>query len=84
MENELKFIDLKDEDGKKIRFEVIETVEVNDNKYLIVAEESMDEDDAIVLCMEESDDECFFRPVEDDDELETVNEAYEEILESLN
>lgn len=82
MENEIKYIDLMGEDGEKIHFEIIETVEVNEKKYLIVAEENMEDDDAIVLCMEEDGDQCSFRPVEEEDELEEVNDAYEELLDA--
>lgn len=82
MENEIKYIDLMDEDGEKVHFEIIETIEIKERKYLIVADEDMEDDDAIVLSMEEDGDEYFFRPVEDEEELEEVNVAYEEILDA--
>ena len=79
MENNMEIINLTDENGEKVTFEVLDTVMVEEKKYLIVSEEGMEEDDALVLCMEDKGEQCYFRPVEDSKELELVEEAYEEL-----
>lgn len=81
MENKMEFINLLDENGEKVTFQVLDTVMVDEQKYIIVAEDGMNDEDAIVLCMEENGEQCYFRPVEDDDELESVEEAYNELWE---
>ncbi|WP_142414499.1 DUF1292 domain-containing protein [Hathewaya massiliensis] len=82
MEKKLETIVLMDENNKEVEFEVVEKVLVKDDKYIIVTPLEDDSDEAIALKMEEGEEgQCIFKPVEDEEELQLVERAYEEIIE---
>ena len=70
---------LTDDTGKDTEFEWLDTVEMNDNQYIILL--PTDEEDAeevVILKMEASEEEENFIPVEDEDELNQVYDIFKE------
>ncbi|MCB2289578.1 DUF1292 domain-containing protein [Clostridium sp. CS001] len=73
---ENKIITMIDEDGEKVDFELIEIIELDENKYALLAPIG-DEDDAYVYKIEEVDGKPQYLAVEDEEEFERVLEEYE-------
>ncbi|WP_435789419.1 DUF1292 domain-containing protein [Clostridium sp.] len=71
-----KIITMLDEDGEKVQFELVETIELNENKYALLAPVG-DEEDAYVYKIEEVDGKKEYIAVEDEEEFEKVLEEYE-------
>lgn len=81
-ELEQDVVELIDEHGKPVRFVIIANLEVDDQEYAILANES-DEEDVIIFRVTEEDEEFVFETIEDQEELDAVVEAYGELLEEL-
>ncbi|MBK5241812.1 DUF1292 domain-containing protein [Clostridium sp.] len=73
---ENKIITMVDEDGEKVEFELVEIIDLNENKYALLAPVG-DEDDAYVYKIEEVDGKKEYIAVEDEEEFEKVLEEYE-------
>lgn len=73
--SEKKTIMLKDENGQEKEFEIVEVLEIEEKKYVLVAPVG-DEDDAFVYRIDEIDGVEHLVPVEDDEEFEIVFEEY--------
>jgi uncharacterized protein YrzB (UPF0473 family) len=71
-----KIITMVDEDGEKLEFELVEIIELNENKYALLAPVG-DEEDAYVYKIEEVDGKKEYNAVEDEEEFEKVLEEYE-------
>ena len=71
-----KIITMVDEDGEKVEFELVETIELNENVYALLAPVG-DEEDAYVYKIEEVDGKKEYIAVEDEEEFEKVLEEYE-------
>lgn len=88
MSDEMDMILLYDEDGNETEFEVVATLEVDDNEYAILLprDDERDEDaeitdEAYVLRIEQDENgEDILVGIEDEEELNTVIEAYEELV----
>ncbi len=80
---------LVDENGEEVEFEHIDTIEMNDNEYVVLApyleeepEEETDEEEIIILKVEHNEDgEDSFVTVEDEDELDAVFEEFQARME---
>lgn len=82
MENMENMVVLTDESGNEVQFEVITVLEIEDNEYYVLYPVESEEDDAIVLKLNVTDDgEEMLVAIEDDEEFEKVAGAYEEWLE---
>jgi uncharacterized protein YrzB (UPF0473 family) len=77
---ENKIISMIDEDGEKVDFELIEIIELDENKYALLAPIG-DEDDAYVYKIEEVDGKPQYIAVDDEEEFEKVLEEYESTFE---
>lgn len=73
---ENKIVTMIDEDGEKVDFELIEIIELDGNKYALLAPIG-DDEDAYVYKIEEEDGKMQYIAVEDEDEFERVLEEYE-------
>ncbi len=92
-ENE-NFVTLVDEDGFEQEFEIVFTLEVDQNEYAVlmpVVEESDDgeeelEAEAYIFRMEKDqiDEELVLVAVEDDDEFERVAAVYESAVDEID
>lgn len=79
---------LVDENGDEVEFEHIDTIDMNDNEYVVLApiEEEEDEDredeEVIILKIEHNEGgEDSFVTIEDDDELEEVFNEFQSRME---
>ncbi|MGH4051480.1 MAG: DUF1292 domain-containing protein [Clostridium sp.] len=77
---ENKIITMLDEDGEKIDFELIEIIELDENKYALLAPIG-EEDDAFVYKIELVDGKEQYIAVEDEEEFESVLEEYNSTFE---
>ena len=77
---ENKIVTMLDEDGLKVDFELVEIIELDDNKYALLAPIG-DEDDAYVYKIQEVDGKIEYIAVEDEEEFEKVLEEYESTFE---
>ena len=94
-DNEQEFgpdiITLSDDNGKEFVFEVIDGIETDTGRYLAlvpVEDESkeLDEDDSgelVILKSYEEDGEYYYEEIEDDDEYETVADAFSDRLSEM-
>lgn len=73
---ENKIITMVDEDGEKVDFELVEIIELDENKYALLAPIG-DEEDAYVYKIEMLDGKEQYIAVEDEEEFERVLEEYE-------
>ena len=85
MDNDVNVITLLDEDGVEKEFDVVTKLDIEDKEYLIVVpkeEDAEDEDtEAIALRIgKDVDGNDVLAVVEDDDEFQIVNEAYETLF----
>jgi uncharacterized protein YrzB (UPF0473 family) len=79
---------LVDENGDEVEFEHIDTIEMNDNEYVVLAPleeedaEEQDEEEVIILKIEHNEDgEDSFVTIEDDDELDEVFNEFQSRME---
>ncbi|MFT5874387.1 MAG: hypothetical protein ACI8WT_003348 [Clostridium sp.] len=73
---ENKIITMLDEDGEKVDFELVEIIELDENKYALLAPIG-EEDDAFVYKIDKVDDKEEYIAVEDEEEFARVLEEYE-------
>ena len=76
-------VTLSDDDGKEYTFEVLDAIESDMGRYLALLpvydepEQQLSEDGELVIVkVEEDNGEEYFIDIEDDDEYETVSEAF--------
>ena len=70
---------LTDDTGKDTEFEWLDTVEMNDSKYIVLLPTDDEEaEEVVILKMEETEEEENFIPVEDEDELNKVYDLFKE------
>lgn len=75
-------IELIDENGNEVDFELISSFELDDTRYAVVAPIDSDSDDAYILRVEQDENgEDIFVGIDDEDEFNDVVEAYNELLE---
>lgn len=77
---ENKIITMLDEDGEKVDFELIEIIELDENRYALLAPIG-EEDDAFVYRIEIVDEKEQYISVEDEEEFAKVLEKYESTFE---
>ena len=78
MDNNIDTITLTDEEGKETEFEVITKLDIEDKEYVVVVPKDEEVDEAIALRIDNNDKgEEVLVPVEEDEELNIVAEAYE-------
>lgn len=80
-------VTLQDDDGKEYTFEVLDAIETDDGRYLAMLpvyddpqQQLDDSGELVVVKAEEENGEEYFTDIEDDDEYETVSEAFVERL----
>ncbi|OAA86045.1 DUF1292 domain-containing protein [Clostridium coskatii] len=82
MDNNAADLILEDENGKKVKFQVVTKFDIKEEEYIIaVPEECVDEDTAIALKIVKDDNgEEVLVTVEDEDEFDKVLEVYESLF----
>lgn len=83
-------ITLSDDDGKEYTFEVLDAIETDDGRYLALLPtfddpQKMLEDsgELVIVKVGEEDGEEYYYEIEDDDEYETVADAFIDRLEDF-
>ncbi|MGL5151094.1 MAG: DUF1292 domain-containing protein [Clostridium sp.] len=79
MEKDTQFIELLDEQGNEIKFEVISFFSIDDlgNEYVVVKPANEDVEEAFVLkILQDEEGNETLVAIEDDNEFELVEEAY--------
>lgn len=87
MEEDRDIVVLYDEENNECRFEVLAVLDVDDGRYAILMPENEDEEEeeAYVLRIEQDENgEDILVGIDDDEELDTVVEAYEELARQQN
>ncbi|NLZ91040.1 MAG: DUF1292 domain-containing protein [Clostridiales bacterium] len=82
MDEDRDIVVLYDEEDNECRFEVLAVLDVDDGRYAILMPESgeEEEEEAYVLRIEQDENgEDILVGIDDDEELDTVVEAYEEL-----
>ncbi len=76
-------IELYDEEGKLVKFNIIASLDLDDDQYAILSNIE-DEEEIVVFRIFEEDDDFVFESIENEEELKTVVEAYNELLEETD
>ena len=83
-------ITLTDDDGKEFTFEVLDAIETDDGRYLAMLptyedpKKMLDDSGELVIVkVVEEDGEEYYTEIEDDDEYETVADAFVDRLEDF-
>ena len=87
MVEDREIVVLYDEEDNECRFEVLAVLDVDDGRYAILMPEDGDKEDeeAYVLRIEQDENgEDILVGVDDDEELDTVVEAYEDLARQHN
>jgi uncharacterized protein YrzB (UPF0473 family) len=74
--SEKKIVTFLDEEGKKIDFEVVDTLNIEEDKYALLAPVG-EEEDAYVYKVVETEGKEEYIAIEDDEEFARVTEEYE-------
>jgi len=86
MPQEINTLTLVDEDGEEHEFEILNTIEIDDQRYAVLAplneEEQDDEGSAVLLKVEvDEDGEEYLTDIADEEEFQMVVEALEALAE---
>lgn len=80
-------VTLNDDEGNEYQFEILDAIETDEGRYLAMLpyhtdpQEKLEEDgDLVVVKVEEDESGEYLMDIEDDDEYETVSEAFIERL----
>lgn len=88
MDEDREVIVLFDEEDNECHFEVLAVLDVDDNRYAVllpITEDGDEEEEAYVLRIEQDENgEDILVGIDDDEELDTVVEAYEELARQEN
>jgi uncharacterized protein YrzB (UPF0473 family) len=85
LEEDKDIVVLYNEEDKECRFEVLAVLDVDDGRYAILMPEDGDEEEAYVLRIEKDENgQDILIGIDDDEELDTVVEAYEELARQQN
>ena len=79
MQEELdNVIVLTDDEGNDVEFEWLDTIEMNDNTYVVVLPMDEETDEVVILKIEQEEEEDTFVGLEDEEEVNAVFEAFKE------
>ncbi len=76
-------VELLDENGVPTLFNVIANLELDGQEYAILSNVN-DEDEILIFRVSEEDAEFVFETIEDEDELNSVVDAYNELLDEMD
>jgi len=79
MQEELdNIIVLTDDEGNDVEFEWLDTVQMNDQTYVVVLPAEEDAEEVVILKMEQEEEEDTFIGLEDENEINAVFEVFKE------
>ncbi|MDW7659814.1 MAG: DUF1292 domain-containing protein [Bacillota bacterium] len=73
-------VELFDENGVAVKFNIIANLELDDQEYAILSNVN-DEEEVLIFKVMEENDEFVFESIENEEELDAVIEAYNELLD---
>lgn len=73
-------VELVDEDGNIVKFNIEAYFEIEEDEYVVLTEEL--EKESIIMKIENSSEDPVFRFIESEEELEEAIEAYESLVSS--
>lgn len=76
-------VELYDEEGNPVSFNIIATLDVDDEEYAILSNVE-NEDEVLIFRVSEESDEFVFETIDDEEELQSVIEAYNELLDEMD
>ena len=83
-------VSLTDEDGKEYEFEILDAIETDESKYIALlpryaSPEAMVQDsgELVILKVFEDDEGEYYEEIEDDDEFDTIADAFMERLQDF-
>ncbi|MDG0871362.1 DUF1292 domain-containing protein [Paenibacillus thiaminolyticus] len=75
-------VTLVDEEGNEIDMALVETFNVGEQVYALLLERNNPEADGIIVRVDEEDEDMVLNPIEDDEEWERVQQAYDQMVAS--
>lgn len=78
--DERKMVELIDEDGNPVNFEVVVDFEVEGQEYAVLVQEGSEDEAILFKVIDDGQEEPTFEVVIDDAEFEAVARVYEEIM----
>ncbi|MBN3526008.1 MULTISPECIES: DUF1292 domain-containing protein [Paenibacillus] len=79
-EHQEMVVTLVDDEGNEIDMALVETFNVGEQLYALLLERNNPEADGIIVRVDEEDEDMVLNPIEDDEEWERVQQAYEELV----
>lgn len=76
-----QMIVLVDEDGTEVSFEMVASLEIDGQKYALLAENEESDDVIPFRIVEDENEEMTLMPVEDDEEFEKIGAAYDALFD---
>jgi len=76
-------VELFDDNGNPVKFNIIATLELDDQEYAILSNVE-DEDEVLIFKVTEEDAEFVFETISDEEELESVIQAYNDIMDEMD
>lgn len=70
---------LVDDSGEEVEFEIVVTLEYKGSEYALLKKPNDDSDDMFAFRIEEDEEGEILMPVEDDEEITAIQNAYDEI-----
>lgn len=74
------YMDFKDEDGNKLTFEIIAEIFSDNKKYLILGDDSQDNEDSYVVREDFSDQGVEYNFIDNEEEFNRVKKEYKKII----
>ncbi|BAK56115.1 hypothetical protein SFBM_0336 [Candidatus Arthromitus sp. SFB-mouse-Japan] len=74
------YMDFMDEDGNKITFEIITEIFLDGNKYLILGDDSQNNEDSYVVREDFSDQGVEYNFLDNEEEFSRVKKEYKKII----
>lgn len=74
------YMDFRDEDGNKITFEIIAEIFLDENKYLILGDDSQNNEDSYVVREDFSDQGVEYNFIDNEEEFNRVKKEYKKII----
>ncbi|UHA74083.1 DUF1292 domain-containing protein [Paenibacillus sp. 481] len=79
-EHEEFVVTLVDDEGKEVEMVLVETFNVGEQLYALLLERNNPEADGIIVRVDQEDEDMVLNPIEDDEEWEQVQQAYDELV----
>ncbi len=76
-------VELFDDNGNPVKFNIIATLELDDQEYAILSNVE-DEDEVLIFKVTEEDAEFVFETISDEEELESVIQAYNDLMDEMD